>query len=205
MDVEQEARSVARLLELAGVAVELRVGSEAGMAALREGARVAAHIHLCGHAVYRAEHPEFSALRLADRWVSARDFASLPLAGASVVLSACETGPRGAVGGEEVLGLVRGLDRAGTRAVISSLWRVDDRATLGLMEDLYRAWRKAGALGAALRDVQRCRAMAGEDLYLWAPFCLQGEPDVSYPDSRPVPARPGVQFAPEAATSESRS
>jgi tetratricopeptide (TPR) repeat protein len=178
--IELEARSVAGLLERAGVEVELRRGGEAGWEALREAARSRALLHVVGHAVYRAEHPEFSAVRLADRWVSGRDFANLPLEGTTVVLSACETGPRGIVSGEEMLGLIRGLTRAGARTILSTLWRVDDQATLEFMMDLYSGWGRQ-ALGPALRDVQRRRVAAGAPLFLWAPFCLLGDPEARLP------------------------
>src|SRR5206468_5085291 len=104
---------------------------------LHQASAEAALIHLAGHAVYRAEHPEFSALRLADGWVNARDLAALPLEGGTAVLSACETGARGVVAGDEVLGLVRGLCRSGASTVLASLWRVGDRATRRLMTGLH--------------------------------------------------------------------
>ncbi len=179
--IEEEARRVAETLQEGGVTVQLRTGGEARTEVIPEAARQAALIHLCGHAVYRAEHPEFSALRLADGWLNAGDLASLPLAGACVVLSACETGPRGAIGGEEMLGLVRGMIRGGAGAVLATLWRVDDRETLALMEDLYARWRDGGRLAGALREAQRNRARAVGDPYLWAPFALLGETDVPWP------------------------
>ncbi|HET7224388.1 MAG TPA: CHAT domain-containing protein, partial [Candidatus Eisenbacteria bacterium] len=191
--IEDEARSVAARLEAGGVEVERAVGAEATRARLGSRAADAALVHLAGHAVYRAEHPEFSALKLADGWISARDLAALPLAGACVVLSACESGPRGVVAGDEMLGLARGLRRAGASAVVASLWRVDDRATRAFMDELYRSWAAGGRLGAALCDVQRRAAAHGADVYLWAPFCLMGEPDVGWPNT--LQTAPGRRYA----------
>lgn len=182
MAVDYEVRSVADSLSRA-VPVELRTGDAASVHELSKAAARASLIHLSGHAVYREEHPEFSALRLADGWVTVSDLAALPLQNACVVLSACETGPRGAVAGREMLGLVRGLVRAGASAVIASLWPVDDWATLELMKDLYVAWRGRGTLGEGLRQVQYARAVADQDPYLWGAFCLIGDGGVPWPGS----------------------
>lgn len=180
--IETEARAVARALESGGVAVSVRTGNDARSEALEEHAARVALVHLAGHAVYRREHPEFSALKLGGGWLHARDLASLPLHGAVVVLSACETGPRGVVAGDEMLGLVRGLEIAGARSVIASLWPVGDRETLAFMRDLYRAWSGLGRLGAALREVQRRASGTGSaGLHTWAPFALVGDPSAPWP------------------------
>jgi hypothetical protein len=179
--IGMEARLVAETLGAGGVQVELHMGESANLECITSAAVNRALLHLAGHAVYRASHPEFSALRLAGGWLTVSDLAALPLGGVSVVLSACETGPRGAVAGSEMLGLVRGLIRAGAASVVASLWRVDDRSTLAFMRDMYATWSRGGCLGAALRDVQRLRSERHSDPYLWAPFCLIGLADVSWP------------------------
>ena len=179
--IESEVRDVAAVLRRWGVDVRECAGVEAQRSRVAEAARTAALIHIAGHAIYRPEHPEFSALRLHDGWLHARDLAAMPLAGANIVLSACETGPRGTVGGDHVLGLVRGLLRAGARTAIASLWKVDDRGTLEFMRRLYREWAATGRLGAALNAIQRRSDANGEEVHRWAPFCLIGEPDVPWP------------------------
>src|SRR5688572_29600007 len=58
-----------------------------------------------------------------------------------VVLSACNTGQGQATGGDDVLGLTRGLLGTGARAAVVSLWRVDDESTSLLMGEFYRQLR----------------------------------------------------------------
>jgi CHAT domain-containing protein len=62
------------------------------------------------------------------------DLSGLELA----VLSACETGLGDAAGGEGVFGLQKAFHLAGCRAVVASLWKVDDDATAALMGLFYR-------------------------------------------------------------------
>jgi CHAT domain-containing protein len=55
-----------------------------------------------------------------------------------VVLSGCRTGSGKMERAEGVTGLTRAVMYAGTPAVVSSLWRVDDQATKKLMVTFYR-------------------------------------------------------------------
>jgi CHAT domain-containing protein len=72
-----------------------------------------------------------------------------------VVLSACETGLGKAAGGEGLLGLQRAFQMAGARAVVASLWKVDDDATRRLMTEFYdRLWRNRTGTLEALRRAQ---------------------------------------------------
>ena len=56
-----------------------------------------------------------------------------------VVLSACDTGLGQRLDDEGVFGLRRAFRLAGARTVVMSLWPIDDAATAGWMESLYRA------------------------------------------------------------------
>ena len=110
------------------------------------------------------------------------------------VLSACETGLGKIAGGEGVLGLQRAFQVAGARSVVSSLWKVDDKATRDLMQGFYAAaWdtRKIVSRAEALRQAQlrmlkegASRGMRRKDdegkeerlpPYYWAAFVLSGD------------------------------
>jgi CHAT domain-containing protein/tetratricopeptide (TPR) repeat protein len=66
--------------------------------------------------------------------VSQLDLSNLKL----VVLSACETALGKAAGGEGLLGLQRAFQLSGSRTVVASMWKVDDRKTSELMIELYQ-------------------------------------------------------------------
>lgn len=99
-----------------------------------------------------------------------------------VVLSACETGLGQAFAGEQVLGLRRALRLAGARRTMTTLWRVDDRSSVGLVESFYRhLWSGEVSAAAALRAAQlealaSCRRDHGGDALpaRWAGFVVEG-------------------------------
>jgi CHAT domain-containing protein/tetratricopeptide (TPR) repeat protein len=70
--------------------------------------------------------------------------------GATVVLSACNTG-RGEIKAEGVVGLARGFLLAGAAAAVVSLWSVDDGSTAALMEQMYQHLVEGCTVPQALR------------------------------------------------------
>lgn len=183
---EREARLAARILAGAGVDVERHLGRDARRSTLILRAPEAGLVHLAAHGVYRAEHPEFSALRLADGWITTRELESMDLDGATVIVSACESGSLGAVAGDEALGMVRGLLRAGASTVLASLWSIDDRATSLFMKDLYRSWRRDGSLAPALRRTRRRFLAPGMPGSAVAGFVLYGQGTAPWPGLYPA-------------------
>ena len=88
--------------------------------------------------------------------LTAEELFDLDLTGMELaVLSACETGLGEVGGGEGVFGLQRAFHVAGCQNVIASLWKVNDVATMVLMEEFYRnLWEKKLAKREALRQAQ---------------------------------------------------
>lgn len=183
--IRREVSLVARELERGGVQVTRLLGRDATRSALFEHARGKGVVHIAAHGVYRPEHPEFSALQLADGWLNARDLPRLPVRDAFVLVSACESGPRGVIAGDEILGLVRGFTRAGAASILASLWRVNDRATSRYMAELYAAWRRRRTIGAALREAQTRLRHAGRDGGTWGAFALYGASRLEWPTLSP--------------------
>ena len=91
-----------------------------------------------------------------DGILTAEEVQSLDLRGTDlVVLSACETGLGKLEYGQGVMGLQRAFQTAGARAVVASLWKVDDAATTVLMEQIYtNLWSKKMPKLKALRQAQ---------------------------------------------------
>ncbi len=171
--VETEAHEVAGALP----AARLRVGPSAAVDALRAEASGSAVVHVACHGLFRPENPMFSALRLADRWLTAAELLEIDLTGSLVALSACETGRTRAEGaGDEMVGLARAALGAGASAVLVSLWLVNDASAASLVARWYSLMGAGARPASALRTAQRERALTGEHPYHWAPFVLVGSP-----------------------------
>jgi CHAT domain-containing protein len=144
-------------------------------------------VHFATHAVSDSEHPERSGLVLSlfdsrgrpeNGFLSLQQIYGLNLPADLVVLSACETGLGREIGGEGLVGLVRGFMYAGATRVIASLWSVDDEVTAHLMAHFYRGLEQeklspAAALRAAQLAVRTEKKWRPP--YYWAGFQLQGE------------------------------
>ena len=103
-----------------------------------------------------------------------------------MTLSACQTALGSGAKGEEVEGLGAILQRKGAKAVLATLWKVQDAGTAALMEAFYRSrgedkkTTKAQALRAAQRALLHGTVQADNptiDLthpYYWAPLVLMG-------------------------------
>lgn len=91
-----------------------------------------------------------------------------------ITLSGCATGANTVAGGDELLGLVRGLLFAGASSALLTLWDVQDRSTLEFMTHFYKflvaGANKADAVQQAMQAVRN----SFPHPYYWAPFTLVG-------------------------------
>ncbi|HEY2962030.1 MAG TPA: CHAT domain-containing tetratricopeptide repeat protein [Pyrinomonadaceae bacterium] len=142
--------------------------------ALRQSVAQADVVHLACHGQFRSDNPLFSALRLTDSWFTVRDAYGLKLNNALVALSACETGANVVAPGDELIGLARGFFSAGARAILLSLWMVDDETTNQTMIDFYEATRSGRSLSASLRAAQLRLLKEKPHPFFWSPFVLVG-------------------------------
>ena len=79
------------------------------------------------------------------------------------------------VGGDELLGLVRGLLYAGAQGVLVTLWDVNDQSTAEFMKLFYEHLKtnpnKAQAVQHATAEIRKKYAHP----FYWAPFVLVGK------------------------------
>jgi len=143
-------------------------------------------IHVASHGEFDSENPLFSCLRLAedptvglDGRLDVKDVFGFELKADLVILSACQSGLGKVEKGDEVIGLNRAFFYAGTRAIISSLWRVSDIATGIMVKHFYRRYGD-GSKADSLRQAQlRVKNDPSRSEYrhpaYWAAFTLVGD------------------------------
>jgi CHAT domain-containing protein len=171
----QVAQELAAVAAVHGDRAVLRLDGQATLAALAAEAPGADLLHLACHGRFRADNPAFSFLQLGDGPLTLQDVRALRLRARLVVLSACETGLGRVAPGDELLGLVRAFTLAGARAVLASLWPVDDGATALLLADVHQALSDGAPPAQALQQAQAAAAAAGEHPFHWAAFTLHGQ------------------------------
>jgi len=137
-------------------------------------------VHLATHGELSEDDPLSSAVLLVpgggeDGRLEVREVFGLDMHARLVVLSACETGLGKLSRGDELVGLQRAFLYAGTPAVVTTLWKVDDKATFELVRSFYTRLEGTGAV-EALRQAQLETMRAFPHPYAWAAFGLSGLP-----------------------------
>ena len=112
-------------------------------------------LHFATHGYLSETEPLLSSIILADgESLSVYELMGLPLNADLVVVSACRTALGQTTGGDDVLGLTRGLLGTGARAAVVSLWSVNDISTSLLMAEFYRNLRDGKTPAVALQAAQ---------------------------------------------------
>ena len=170
-----EAQAIADLL---GNSAELRTGEHAKLTNLSQYSL----LHLATHAAFRDDNPQFSAIKLADRWITVQEIALLNRTPPLVTLSACETGKHHVSSGDELLGLCRGFFAAGSRTLAVSQWNADDKMTAKLMLKFYQELTSGKPVNQALRTAQLAIKTEASHPYFWAGFTITGQPTYKWSD-----------------------
>jgi CHAT domain-containing protein len=188
---EEEARSLAAL----PVWQQSRAftGVEASALAFLSGAGESDVVHCACHGYFDSADPFGSGLLLSDgdrlpalpaqgEWsdrcsLSARTIATSTIKADLVYLSACVSGRHDIRPGDELLGLVRALIRAGAASIVASLWPIAAwTSTRELMESFYTGWLVDGLSKARAMQVAQLKTMTRyPHPYHWAPFSLVGD------------------------------
>lgn len=140
-------------------------------------------LHLALHGYSDLEYPDRSALAFApekdgknDGLLQVREIRHLGLNASLVTLSACDTGV-GPVGQTGVANIANAFIEAGAQSVVSTLWELEDRATIHLMSNFYSHLAAGTDKGEALREAQLDLVKSGFAPFYWASFQIVGEPD----------------------------
>lgn len=179
-----EARSITELYQ---PNASLLSGREATESAFKEIAGSYGILHLSTHGFFNEKNPLFSGLELEaddrnDGLLEVHEILGLRLQAGLVTLSACDTGLGSGYfarlpAGDEFISLTRAFLLAGSQSVLATLWEVDDRSTVELMEGFYARLERAGGRAAALVQVQRelRNSLKYRHPFYWAPFVLVGQ------------------------------
>ncbi|WP_410605104.1 CHAT domain-containing protein [Amycolatopsis sp. lyj-90] len=131
---------------------EVLAGNDATIEATSKALAEYDSVHLAAHGHHEQENVLFSRLDLADGPLMAYDVQLLESVPEHVVLSACDIGQAVVRPGDEILGFTAALLYSGSRTVISSVARVDDRAVVQVMESYHRALARGTVPARALAD-----------------------------------------------------
>jgi tetratricopeptide (TPR) repeat protein len=169
--IEEEARFVAAAMGNAN----LFLGEDATEEQLRIYGPGSRFIHIATHGYFRQDNPMFSSLRLGKSLLSLFDLYQLQFNAELVTLSGCGTGMNVVIGGDELIGLVRGLLYAGAQTLMVSLWEVHDQSTAEFMRDFYQGYKDSANKANALRNAVLKLKEKHRHPYYWGAFALVGK------------------------------
>ncbi len=111
-----------------------------------------------------------------DGFLQASEIAGLKLTADLVVLSACRTSRGYLERGEGIMGLTRTFFFSGASSVVSTLWKISDRATVEFMRHFYSYLAAGKDKAQALRSAKlRFLESKYSHPFFWAAFVLHGE------------------------------
>lgn len=143
------------------------------------GSGKAGMLHLATHGVLNRRDPSESFLVLAaGERLRVGDIPGISLEGLGLVsLSACETALGERAPGAQLRSLAEAFSLAGGRAVLATLWKIDDASTRELIRRFYGGMAEGRAKAQALQAAQV--ALLGEAAtahpFHWAAFVLFGD------------------------------
>ncbi|GAF98434.1 unnamed protein product, partial [marine sediment metagenome] len=137
-------------------------------------------VHIGAHGRFDPVNPLFSSLLLAPReqdgLLQLHEVTGLKMNALLATLSACQSGLGELRSGDELVSLSRAFTYAGTRAILSTLWRVDDISTALTVKHFYRRYVDHGA-AESLRHAQLQVMNDGRHYHpnYWAGIVLTGD------------------------------
>ncbi|MEA1955793.1 MAG: CHAT domain-containing tetratricopeptide repeat protein [Campylobacterota bacterium] len=141
---------------------------------LASGAKI---LHLATHGIFYQDKPLESAIFLTKNSkavaLTAKEIYANPLKANIVILSACETGLGKSSSGNDLLGLTRSFFLGGSKAVLSSLWSIDDDGTTEFMKEFHK-YAKDGKYSQGYLKARDALKNKGYSPAIYGAFILNG-------------------------------
>ncbi|MFK0731038.1 MAG: CHAT domain-containing protein, partial [Gloeotrichia echinulata HAB0833] len=172
---ETEVENIKKLLP----GSEGYIGNEATLTRFKTEALRFGLLHLATHGCFQNEdckklNLKKNTLLFADTQFNIADAALLGLQGTNLLtLSACQTAKEIDNKGVGIAGVAYIFERAGAKAIMASLWPVEDTATQRLMTDFYQNLKQGMSKGEALRQA-KLKQIERHPFY-WSPFVIIGD------------------------------
>ncbi|RMA58507.1 CHAT domain-containing protein [Ulvibacter antarcticus] len=191
MDAEQTSKTLSLLhfnkKEIESGASLFKGRSEIGKLVtedlLKDVSSEAGILHLAMHGAIEDEHPLLSKLYFNssegnDGMLHIYEIYNLNIKAQLVILSACNSASGKLIRGEGIASLERAFQYAGSKALLSTLWTVDDEASLQLTKNFLTNIREGNSKDVALQNakLQYLKTATPENLhpFYWSSFKLTG-------------------------------
>uniref|UniRef100_UPI0035C9D08B CHAT domain-containing protein n=1 Tax=uncultured Nostoc sp. TaxID=340711 RepID=UPI0035C9D08B len=159
---------------------EVYIHKKATLENFRSQALRFSFLHLATHGCFQTEDCKKVKLKnntllFADKFLDIADAALLGLQGTQLItLSACQTAVDTKNNNVGIAGVAYIFERAGAKAVMASLWAVDDEATQLLMVDFYQNLKLGMTKGEALQQAKLKLIADYPHPFYWSAFVLIG-------------------------------
>lgn len=149
-------------------------------------------LHLAMHTIINDSVPMFSKLVFSapdqqyedDGFLNTYEIYNMKLNARLAVLSACETGTGKLQKGEGVMSMARGFIYAGCPSIVMTLWKVEDKSGVKIMEDFYSYLSKGKRKDIALRMAKLNHLNHSDPLtahpHFWLGYVNIGNPEPLY-------------------------
>ncbi len=164
------------------------LGGEASLSAFTDNKTNHSILHFATHAMANDEFPDYSYLAFTpeegnetNNLLYVKDLYAYTINADLITLSACQTGLGKLQKGEGMLSLARGFSYAGSRSLVTTLWKINDQTTAGLMDSFYKNLNKGFSKDKALKNAKTTYLSGVEDdellqhPYYWSGFILSGD------------------------------
>lgn len=169
----------------------LYIADDAGEDVFKSEAAKYSIIHLAMHTVVNDQSPMNSAMIFAPSRDSVNDgllrtyeVYGVPLKAKMVVLSSCNTGTGFLSSGEGILSLARGFIYSGSKSVVMSLWKIEDKSGTEIIKMFYDNIRKGMPKSVALRKARnkflRNSSQLRSHPYFWSALVVYGDNSAIY-------------------------